>query len=73
MSEDLVLQNEYSEKCVYFMLKGAFKTSACDFAIAISGVAGEEDDKGVKAGTIFIGAFQGFLTLIIVRNPTPLR
>lgn len=53
---DLVLQNEYSEKCVYFMLKGAFKTSACDFAIAISGVAGEEDDKGVKAGTIFIGA-----------------
>lgn len=53
---DLVLQNEYSEKCVYFMLKGAFKTSACDFALAISGVAGEEDDKGVKAGTIFIGA-----------------
>ena len=53
---DLVLQNEYSEKCVYFMLKGAFKTSACDFGIAISGVAGEEDDKGVKAGTIFIGA-----------------
>lgn len=53
---DLVLQNEYSDKCVYFMLKGVFKTSACDFALAISGVAGDEDDKGVKAGTIFIGA-----------------
>lgn len=53
---DLVLQNEYSDKCVYFMLKGVFKTSACDFALAISGVAGDEDDRGVKAGTIFIGA-----------------
>ena len=53
---DLVLQNEYSEKCVYFMLKGVFKTSACDFALAISGVAGDDDDQGVEAGTIFIGA-----------------
>lgn len=53
---DMILQNEYSEKCVYFMLKGAFKTSGCDFALAISGVAGDSDDKGVKAGTIFIGA-----------------
>lgn len=53
---DLVLQNEYSEKCVYFMLKGVFKTSGCDFALAISGVAGDDDDKGIKAGTIFIGA-----------------
>lgn len=53
---EIVLQNEYSEKCVYFMLKGAFKTSDCDFALAISGVAGNEDDKGVKAGTLYIGA-----------------
>ena len=53
---ELILQNEYSEKCVYFMLKGAFKTSGCDFALAISGVAGDADDKGVRAGTIYIGA-----------------
>ncbi|TQR61575.1 CinA family protein [Campylobacter troglodytis] len=53
---ELVLQNEYSDKCVYFMLKGTFKTSDCDFALAISGVAGDSDDRGVKAGTVFIGA-----------------
>lgn len=52
---EVILQNEYSEKCVYFMLKGTFKTSNCDFALAISGVAGDSDDKGVKAGTVFIG------------------
>lgn len=53
---ELVLQNEYSEKCVYFMLKGVFKISSCDFALAVSGVAGDDDDKGVRAGTLYIGA-----------------
>ena len=38
------------------MLQGSFKSSGCDFALSISGVAGDSDDKGVKAGTIFIGA-----------------
>ena len=53
-----ILENggEYSERCVYFMLKGIFKTAKPDFAIAISGVSGENDDKGVKSGTIYIGA-----------------
>lgn len=47
---------EYSERCVYFMLKGIFKTAKCDFALALSGVAGEGDEGGMKAGTILIGA-----------------
>ncbi|CAM4142379.1 CinA family protein [Campylobacter armoricus] len=48
--------SEYSDRCIYFMLKGTFKTTNCDFALAISGVAGEDDDKNTKAGTIYIGA-----------------
>ncbi|AJC86606.1 CinA family protein [Campylobacter sp. RM16704] len=48
--------SEYSDRCIYFMLKGTFKTTNCDFALAISGVAGEESDKNTKAGTIYIGA-----------------
>ncbi|AJC85085.1 CinA family protein [Campylobacter peloridis] len=48
--------SEYSDRCIYFMLKGVFKTTNCDFALAISGVAGEDDDKNTKAGTIYIGA-----------------
>ncbi|TKX28760.1 CinA family protein [Campylobacter sp. MIT 12-5580] len=47
---------EYSERCVYFMLKGTFKTSGCDFALAISGVAGEADEPTCKSGRVFIGA-----------------
>ncbi|TKX33120.1 CinA family protein [Campylobacter aviculae] len=47
---------EYSERCVYFMLKGVFKTAKPDFALAISGVAGENDEGLVKSGTIYIGA-----------------
>ncbi|HEC1764737.1 TPA: CinA family protein [Campylobacter lari] len=47
---------EYSDRCIYFMLKGIFKTTNCDFALALSGVAGEENDKNTKAGTIYIGA-----------------
>lgn len=47
---------EYSDRCVYFMLKGVFKTSNPDFALALSGVAGENDDKNTKAGSIYIGA-----------------
>ena len=52
-----ILENggEYSERCVYFMLKGIFKTAKPDFALALSGVA-EGEDKGVKAGNIYIGA-----------------
>ncbi|WP_270983314.1 CinA family protein [Campylobacter helveticus] len=52
-----ILENggEYSERCVYFMLKGIFKTTKPDFALALSGVA-EGEDKGVKAGNIYIGA-----------------
>lgn len=45
----------YSERCVYFMLKGVFKTAQPDFALAISGVA-EGEDFGVKAGKICVGA-----------------
>lgn len=48
--------SEYSDRCVYFMLKGVFKTANPDFALAISGVAGENNDKSTKAGTIYIGA-----------------
>lgn len=53
-----ILENggEYSERCVYFMLKGIFKTAKCDFALALSGVAGENDDKGTQSGTIYAGA-----------------
>ncbi|KAA6224649.1 CinA family protein [Campylobacter sp. LR185c] len=51
---------EYSEKCIYYMLKGIFKTAKPDFALAISGVAGDENDnkngKDIKSGTIYIGA-----------------
>ncbi|TQR33049.1 CinA family protein [Campylobacter sp. MIT 99-7217] len=47
---------EYSEKCVYFMLKGIFKISNCDFALATSGVVGENADKGTASGTVYIGA-----------------
>lgn len=52
-----VLENngEYSQKCVYFMLKGIFKTAKPDFAIAISGLAGTADVADIKAGTIFAG------------------
>lgn len=52
-----VLENGgvYSEKCVYFMLKGIFKTTKTDFALAISGVASGVDE-GTKAGKIYIGA-----------------
>lgn len=55
---EAVLENggEYSERCVYFMLKGTFKTSKCDFALAISGVAGEADEPSCKSGRVFIGA-----------------
>jgi len=45
----------YSESCIYFMLKGLFKTANPDFAIAISGVASGMNE-GVRAGEIFIGA-----------------
>lgn len=45
----------YSERCIYFMLKGLFKTANPDFAVAISGVASGEDE-GFRAGEIFIGA-----------------
>lgn len=52
-----ILENggEYSERCVYFMLKGIFKTAKPDFALALSGVA-EGEDKDIKAGNIYIGA-----------------
>lgn len=46
----------YSERCVYFMLKGIFKTAQPDFALAISGIAGDEDREGIKAGSVYIGA-----------------
>ncbi|MCR6587840.1 CinA family protein [Campylobacter insulaenigrae] len=46
---------EYSDRCIYFMLKGVFKTANPDFALAISGVA-DNDDKNTKSGTIYIGA-----------------
>lgn len=46
----------YGERCIYFMLKGIFKTAKPDFALAISGVAGEQDDEGVEAGSVRIGA-----------------
>ncbi|EJQ4937204.1 CinA family protein [Campylobacter coli] len=49
-------QGEYSERCVYFMLKGIFKTAKPDFALAISGVTGEQDEGLVKSGTVYIGA-----------------
>ncbi|EOU2487981.1 CinA family protein, partial [Campylobacter jejuni] len=49
-------QGEYSERCVYFMLKGIFKTANPDFALAISGVVGEKDEGKIKSGTIYIGA-----------------
>ncbi|TEY02386.1 CinA family protein [Campylobacter sp. US33a] len=55
-SEILKDGGEYSKACVFFMLKGALKTTQADFVLAISGVAGEQDDKGIKAGKIFIGA-----------------
>lgn len=57
VSQD-ILENggEYSERCVYFMLKGIFKTAKPDFALAISGVVGESDKGLVKSGTIYIGA-----------------
>ena len=57
VSESILENNgEYSERCMYFMLKGIFKTAKPDFAIAISGVAGSEDIANIKSGTIFIGA-----------------
>ncbi|MCH5335987.1 MAG: CinA family protein [Campylobacter sp.] len=46
----------YSERCIYFMLKGIFKTAKPDFALAISGIAGEQDEQGIKAGSVYIGA-----------------
>lgn len=54
---DDILENGgvYSERCVYFMLKGVFKTTSCEFALAISGVAGEEEDLGCKPGVVYIG------------------
>ncbi|MBK1964015.1 CinA family protein [Campylobacter novaezeelandiae] len=57
ISEDILENNgTYSEKCIYFMLKGIFKTAKPDFALAISGIADKEDIKEHKAGTIYIGA-----------------
>jgi len=52
-----VLENQgaYSERCIYFMLKGIFKTANPDFALALSGVAAEQDDKAVKSGSIHLG------------------
>lgn len=56
ISESVLEDNgEYSERCIYFMLKGIFKTAKPDFAIAISGVVGKDDIKNIKSGTIFIG------------------
>jgi len=53
-----VLENggAYSERCVYFMLKGIFKTAQPDFALALSGVAGEQSVGAIQSGSIFIGA-----------------
>ncbi len=57
ISESILEANGvYSERCVYFMLKGIFKTAKPDFALAISGVAGVEDIANIKAGSVFIGA-----------------
>ncbi|EAK2775382.1 CinA family protein [Campylobacter jejuni] len=57
ISESVLENNgEYSERCVYFMLKGIFKTANPDFALAISGVVGEKDEGKIKSGTIYIGA-----------------
>ncbi|ELE7152144.1 CinA family protein [Campylobacter jejuni] len=57
ISESILENNgEYSERCVYFMLKGIFKTANPDFALAISGVVGEKDEGKIKSGTIYIGA-----------------
>ncbi|ECZ6121300.1 CinA family protein [Campylobacter jejuni] len=57
ISESVLENNgEYSERCVYFMLKGIFKTANPDFALAISGVVGEKDERKIKSGTIYIGA-----------------
>ena len=52
-----VLENdgEYSERCVYFMLKGIFKTAKPDFALALSGLA-DTSTKKLPEGTIYMGA-----------------
>ena len=47
---------EYSQRCVYFMLKGIFKTAKPDFALALSGVLGNSDVDSIKSGTVFIAA-----------------
>ncbi|MBZ7955257.1 CinA family protein [Campylobacter molothri] len=54
--ENLQNGREYSERCIYFMLKGIFKTAKPDFALAISGVTGINDEGLIKSGTVYIGA-----------------
>ncbi|MCX2683139.1 CinA family protein [Campylobacter sp. MIT 21-1685] len=57
ISESVLENNgEYSERCVYFMLKGIFKTAKPDFALAISGLTQTQETQKLKAGTVYIGA-----------------
>lgn len=72
ISETVLEANgEYSQKCVYFMLKGIFKTAKPDFALALSGVLGNDDVGGIKSGTVFVGAMYkdgSFLQEILYLN-----
>ncbi|MBM0637191.1 nicotinamide-nucleotide amidohydrolase family protein [Campylobacter sp. VicNov18] len=45
-------EGEASKRCVYFMLKGIFKTANPDFALAINGIINKKDQNS----TLYIGA-----------------
>ncbi|AXP08447.1 CinA family protein [Campylobacter hepaticus] len=48
-----ILENECNERCIYFMLKGIFKTANPDFALAINGAINHDKNNIINIGAMF--------------------